>query len=204
MKKTLYMLAGMLPVIAFADVVTDEAALRKITDTYRSDLERPKDFSPQGNGTVIDKRTGLQWMRCSVGQSWNGSTCEGEPNKYNWEDANKQTSDFAGHHDWRLPNRFELETLIFCSSGKDKGRDNSDPYYFEWLNECDGDFQKPAIMPNVFPNFLNGEEYPWLWSSSALASSPEDYGVDIYLNDGKNSFEAKYHDTHILLARTPQ
>ncbi len=64
---------------AYADkkykVVSDEAELRKITDNYRSDPNRPKDFIPQGNGTVIDKRTGLQWMRCSLGQEWTGETC---------------------------------------------------------------------------------------------------------------------------------
>ncbi|MBS9778540.1 MAG: hypothetical protein KGV50_07270 [Gammaproteobacteria bacterium] len=59
-------------------VITDEAELRTTTDTYRSNSKRPKDFISQGNGTVIDKRTGLQWMRCSLGQKWTKNTFRGQ------------------------------------------------------------------------------------------------------------------------------
>lgn len=31
------------------------------------------------DGTVTDIKTKLQWMRCSVGQSWNGQSCAGRP-----------------------------------------------------------------------------------------------------------------------------
>ncbi len=144
-------------------VISDEAKLRKITDTYRSDPNRPKDFIPQGNGTVIDKRTGLQWMRCSLGQVWTGKTCKGEPSQYTWNDANNQQIDFAGYNDWRLPTIWELETLVFCSSGKDKGRIVSGDD--KLIDTCDGAYQKPTIVRSVFHN-TGGKSYPRYWSSS--------------------------------------
>jgi hypothetical protein len=36
-----------------------------------------KTYSDNGDGTVTDPTTGLTWMRCSMGQTWNGTTCTG-------------------------------------------------------------------------------------------------------------------------------
>jgi len=55
--------------------------------------------------TVIDPDTGLEWERY------------GSVNKVNWVDTfDYRTSlnqmNFAGHSDWRIPSRFELESLL--------------------------------------------------------------------------------------------
>lgn len=134
--------------------------LMAITDNYRSKPSCRNDFVPQGDGTVVDKRTGLQWMRCSVGQGWTGTTCSGELDKYKWQQANAVGGSFAGHSDWRLPTRFELETLVYCSSGKDKGRKSEAKLFY--LNWCDGNYQKPAIVQKAFPNTTDD----FYWSSS--------------------------------------
>ena len=42
---------------------------------------QPGRFVPNG-AEVIDSRTGLIWARCSVGQSWDGSACTGNANRY--------------------------------------------------------------------------------------------------------------------------
>ena len=42
-------------------------------------------FLDHGNGTVTDQHTGLTWMRCKLGQTWNGSSCLGEPTVYYWQ-----------------------------------------------------------------------------------------------------------------------
>jgi hypothetical protein len=39
------------------------------------------------DGLVKDKETGLIWMRCSLGQTWKNSTCQGNPGPYLWADA---------------------------------------------------------------------------------------------------------------------
>src|ERR1035437_5992644 len=74
-----------------------------------------KTYSDNGDGTVTDPTTGLTWMRCAVGQTWDGSTCTGTTAyAYTWNQAyalmGRMT--FAGHGDWRLPNIRELQTIV--------------------------------------------------------------------------------------------
>jgi hypothetical protein len=73
-----------------------------------------KTYYDNGDGTVTDPTTGLTWMRCAVGQTWDGSTCSGAASVYIWDQANALTGtvSFAGQSDWRLPNIRELETIV--------------------------------------------------------------------------------------------
>ncbi len=154
-------------------VITSEAELRKVTDTYRSDLSRPRDFIPQGDGTVIDKRTGLQWMRCSLGQKWTGKTCEGKPSQYTWSDANKQKRDFAGYNDWRLPNRFELGTLVYCEKRKNEPNKAT---LDKTESLCKGNYKQPTTIQQIFPQ-----------TQMAYWSSSDDFGNDITDSATKNT-----------------
>lgn len=73
------------------------------------------DFVVHGNGTVTHTPTGLMWKRCSEGQSWDGSTCTGMASFFTWQEALNHANTaptFAGHNDWRLPNRKELASLV--------------------------------------------------------------------------------------------
>ena len=63
---------------------------------------------------VIDLQHGVEWMRCSVGQIWNGTDCEGVAVRLTQEGvaraiviANAQLGP-----GWRLPSRAELEGLV--------------------------------------------------------------------------------------------
>ena len=71
-------------------------------------------FTTHNNGTVTHKATGLMWMRCALGQVWDGKTCDRAAATYSWEAALQAGNrfDFAGHSDWRLPNKNELESII--------------------------------------------------------------------------------------------
>ena len=63
---------------------------------------------------VIDLYTSTEWMRCSVGQRWNGETCTGKIIKLNhdqMEEVLKLASEQLGSG-WRLPSRKELESLV--------------------------------------------------------------------------------------------
>jgi hypothetical protein len=70
-------------------------------------------FVDNGDGTITDQVTGLMWEKNSGDGSINDAT-----NRYTAADAvavkiatlNSQT--FAGHDDWRVPNRNELVTLV--------------------------------------------------------------------------------------------
>ena len=60
---------------------------------------------------VIDLNFGVEWLRCSVGQTWNGETCTGEIVKLNHDaivDAIRLANEQLGG-EWRLPNLDELE-----------------------------------------------------------------------------------------------
>lgn len=62
------------------------------------------------DGTLIDRRSGLMWMRCSLGQHWQNNHCTGKAGKYTLSQARRiaAASRYAGYTDWRLPT---LETL---------------------------------------------------------------------------------------------
>ena len=74
----------------------------------------PATYSDNGDGTVTDPATGLMWMRCSMGQTWTGVTCDGIADTYTWDVASTLpiTTSFAGQSDWRLPNMRELQTIV--------------------------------------------------------------------------------------------
>lgn len=64
-------------------------------------------FSINGE-LVTDRRNGLIWARCSVGQSWDGSTCTGDASAMKHEAAMRHAADQNG---WRLPTARELSSL---------------------------------------------------------------------------------------------
>lgn len=75
-------------------------------------------YTGNGDGTVTDNQTGLMWIQCSEGLSSTSTVCDtGSAATYTWQDALTQaqtvnSSGFAGHSDWRLPNRNELASLV--------------------------------------------------------------------------------------------
>jgi hypothetical protein len=69
------------------------------------------------DGTVSDAANGLMWMKCSVGQVYEGGRCSKEAGTYTWQQAltaavRANRSEAYGHKDWRLPNVKELESLV--------------------------------------------------------------------------------------------
>jgi hypothetical protein len=101
-------------------------------------------YVANANGTVLDKKTSLTWMRCALGQTWSNGTCTGSWQKYPWLDALQMAKDavFAGKTDWRLPNQKELQSLVEVS--------------------C----YDPSINITMFPNATDSVS-EWFWSSSA-------------------------------------
>ena len=81
----------------------------------------PRSYTDNGNGTITDNVTGLMWEKLSL----DGSTHDVN-NTYSWSAALTtkiaalNSGNFAGHSDWRVPNRLELDSLV------DAGR-NSPP-----------------------------------------------------------------------------
>ena len=88
-------------------------------DTRSFPLSSPVNrFMDNGDGTLFDIEPDLTWMRCSLGQVWNGTTCTGTPATYTWKSAqdaaNKLNREggYANHHDWHVPQIRELASII--------------------------------------------------------------------------------------------
>ncbi len=91
---------------------------QQVCDTSLYPLSAPTGrFNDNGNGTVTDTVTQMMWMRCSIGQSWTGSTCAGGATPMTWQgamdaaDALNKQGGFAGHADWRMPRIPELAAI---------------------------------------------------------------------------------------------
>lgn len=74
-------------------------------------------FTLHDDGTVTDAKTGLMWMRCSLGQHWNGKVCSGQAAIFTWEEAAKavetlNAGGYGGHNDWRYPLVPELASIV--------------------------------------------------------------------------------------------
>ncbi|MDI7270091.1 MAG: DUF1566 domain-containing protein, partial [Myxococcota bacterium] len=93
---------------------------------------------------VTDNVTGLMWMGCSEGRT--GDTCTGTDTTYTWTNAVARCDgrSWGGYSDWRLPDEFELQSIV------DYGRSS-----------------EPFIDPTAFP----ATPSDWFWSSSSYAGS---------------------------------
>ncbi len=73
-------------------------------------------FLDNGDGTVTDKRTGLVWMRCSLGQIWSeaNSVCTGDALEYTWQQALQAATGYAyaGSSAWRVPDIKQLQSIV--------------------------------------------------------------------------------------------
>ncbi len=128
-----------------------------------------RSFSDNGDGTITDNATGLVWEKLSDDDSihdWN--------NVYAWTDAfaakiaTLNSTSFAGHSDWRVPNLVELESLRNVAA--------SDPAaYSTFTTGC-------VAACTVLTCSCSGSSY--YWSSTTVALYPSlawyVYGFDGY------------------------
>ncbi len=65
---------------------------------------------------ILDLKNNIYWLRCSVGQVWQGNNCSGKALKLSMKQVKEAKKiakkDLGGN--WRLPNRKELESIV-CS-----------------------------------------------------------------------------------------
>lgn len=145
--------------------------------TCRSDLSNDTPTSrfmmDGNNGTVTDGRTSMVWLRCALGQMWNGEACEGVAKVYSWHEARaaiekiNATGGYGGHDDWRLPLVPNLASIV------------------------DRRCLNPRINAEVFPATALGP----FWSSMEKMGAPKfayvvDFGAG---NAGPLSKENKAH-----------
>lgn len=105
---TFFLLASLVIVTAQADQRCRKN-LEESTPTAR--------FVFDDNGTVIDKQTKIIWMRCAMGQKWDGKTCTGRAREYSWQEAMDAVAElnsdtFGEPSSWRLPLVPELASIV--------------------------------------------------------------------------------------------
>lgn len=130
--------------------------------------------------TYTDPQTGLEWKRCSEGQTWLNGTCTGTASTHSFTDTAPVTKantapGFKGKTDWRVPTIRELSTLV----------DYTVPNAAAKINN--------TLYPNT-PNAMF-----WTSSSNVLLAGNAWY---LYFFDGyANDNEAKTLVKHIRLVR---
>lgn len=154
-------------------------------------------FTNKKGNLIFDKATGLVWQRCSLGQVWDGKTCSGGAEKFNFVETQKLAND-----GWRVPTVRELISLVYCSNGPAQmSRDPKDggPLI---SNGCVKGHSKPTINTIAFP----GTPSKLFWSSSTLpvvAGSERAWTVDF---DDGYIFEYSFYNYEpaVRVVRTSQ
>ena len=134
-------------------------------------------FAINNDGTVTHSLTGLMWKQCAQGLS--GATCtSGVPLATTWSAALAAAvaDTTAGHGDWRLPNRKELQSIVeSCGFG-------------------------PAINQTVFPATPGSQSQWFFWSSSSYVTEPAG-AVIVSFSGGHTGFGGKPTLAHVRLVR---
>lgn len=125
-------------------------------------------------GEIYHVASDLIFMRCSIGQTWDGASCLGEPSSYTWQGALavSQSTSFLAHNSWRLPNVKELALIV--------------------ERAC----VRPSINDTVFPN-TSPDDY---WTSSPSLFD-ENGAWAITFTNGSNTVKLKNRSLFVRLVR---
>ncbi|MDM7861935.1 DUF1566 domain-containing protein [Alteromonas sp. ASW11-36] len=123
---------------------------------------------------IKHQRTGLVWMRCAIGQTWDGNTCEGDAEQLTWQQALQVAHGYELESTlgWRVPNIKELATLT--------------------ERQC----VRPSINTSFFPDTPEDD----FWTSTPSVSDPQRAWVVAFFNSS-NSLKDKDRFVFVRLVR---
>ncbi len=158
------------------------------------------------DGLVKDPAKGLMWMRCSLGQNWDGQGCSKDAAEYRWYEAMNNLPkyiEYAGYNNWRLPTPAELYSLVYCRDTEATVIMSSD--------NCAEDIKasvlnngKPGVAVNpttydVFPQTPKG--YFHTSSQGTVIGFNANYPNEINYSNEKHPDLANLHPLHVRLVR---
>ena len=146
-----------------------QAILNHASSTSKNDQQL------MSQGMWRDPKTNMIWMRCSLGQTWDGSTCTGTLSTLNWQAAQdaikamNRNGGYGGYTDWVVPHIEDLASLIRCNTGfKSTDKIPAKRGGETTIQEvCKDGSQSPTIDQAIFPNTPTG----WSWSASPVAEN---------------------------------
>ena len=151
------------------------------TGTWYDPQNHGKQTACTQTGIWHDPSTNLTWMRCSLGQKWDGKTCVGTAQKYTWQEAQQAVAEmnrnggYAGYTDWVVPDIEALHSLL-----RDHGR-------------------VPKIDHAIFPNTPDS----FYWSASPLADYDDDAWY-VYFRNGNSYYGGKSDSYYVRAVRAGQ
>ena len=160
------------------EVKTDDGGTRDKDNKYRWGGQGVRDVALgryEGNNQRLESR-------------WDGSGDR-------YDDWNKlvdaaNSEQLCGFSDWRVPDLYELASLVRCRGGSYQNLDKS----------CSGSYQKPTIDTKYFPNTQSSR----YWSASPYA----DYSYDAWLLLFYNGYDyygySRDRYNHVRLVRSGQ
>jgi len=162
------LLTLLVPTVALAQTCND-----KMLDTSPD-----ANFSDNQDGTITDSTTGLVWMKCSLGQTFDASSnsCTGEGSQMTWQEALNTAHgyQFANLNGWRLPNIKELASITERS--------------------C----VRPAINETFFPATPSDD----FWTSTPSLNTLDSAWVVAFFNSS-NALKVKNSYIYVRLVRQP-
>lgn len=160
-------------------------------------------FTNKEGNLILDKATGLVWMRCGLGQRWDGLTCQGStPIRYEFLPAQRlagyrNSEKYSGIDDWKVPSIRELLSLRVCSEVADDFQLQIHVDDGNVVDEkCMNGSQHPTIDTSAFPT--TGNVY---WSSSTNLASPREAWV-LNFYSGKVDARSRSDGHYVRLVRT--
>lgn len=137
-------------------------------------LSNPSQYQKElmANGLWYDERTGLIWDRCGIGQTWNGSGCEGTGFRTEYKSIAEKVRElnndnYLGSNQWQIPTIIQLQTLIQCSDWERTTEVAMQPFSDDKMkvwNKCSGTpsktlhgfYDKTKLNETIFPDTPNG------------------------------------------------
>lgn len=146
------------------------------------------DYVDQGDGTILDKTTGLVWMRVDSGHASVSTDVAGTTRgngSLDWPEALAFCEDltYAGYNDWRLPDAHELQSIVEYSRTPDT---TSSP-------AIDPVFESTSMV-----NEADQADWPYVWTSTTHTTSNGSGGSAVYISFGRamGYWEGTWLDVH--------